>query len=92
MLKESVKHSAPRSYIYSFSKEAQKCFCGTPSCRGFIGGDSAPVAITQRRETKGDTSKKKEKPSRATDFEDMVVSGTYVAIPENFLIPVSFIV
>lgn len=26
--------------IFCNSKEAQKCFCGTPSCRGFLGGEN----------------------------------------------------
>lgn len=62
-----------------FRKEAQKCFCGTPACRGFIGGESSSAeASVPRREaaTVRDVSKKKkEKTMQPSPFGDMLVSG-----------------
>ena len=34
---------APVNFRTLPSKKAQKCYCGTPSCRGFIGGENANI-------------------------------------------------
>lgn len=71
----------------TFSKEAQKCYCGAENCRGFIGGDqsstklSASEKIIQPAHSK---SKKKDEKRRETDFSDATVSGSR----QLYLVPI----
>lgn len=45
-------------FFFFYSKEAQKCFCGTPSCRGFLGGENRVSVRAAGGRMKKDRSRK----------------------------------
>lgn len=59
------------------SKEAQKCYCGSANCRGFIGGEKTqPLKhLTDTKSSSSVSKKKKEESKRKLDYnfsDDMV--------------------
>ena len=60
-----------------FSETAQKCFCGTAKCRGFIGGDKVVVLrdqqIIEELEDEKKEGKSRKERSKKDRFSDQVV-------------------
>lgn len=73
-------------YIYFYlcvhdlliSKEAQKCYCEAPNCRGWIGEtpeeEKEKIEKKEKRESEKDVKKKKEEKKPADYLEDEDVS------------------
>ncbi|XP_056142997.1 histone-lysine N-methyltransferase SETD2 [Lampris incognitus] len=53
-----------------YGKEAQKCFCGTPSCRGFLGGENRVSVRAAGGKMKKERSRKKDTVSALTTVDE----------------------
>lgn len=74
-VKKAVEPLTELNFDYQFErygKEAQKCFCGSENCRGFIGGNkTTPLRSTRRHE---------EERKKKVDFEDDLLDEELEAI------------
>lgn len=70
-------------FICSYSKEAQKCFCGAPSCRGFLGGENRVSVRAAGGKMKKDRSRKSALTtvSSFSYIRKCVLSLVYILLP-----------
>ena len=63
-------------FTFFYSKKAQKCFCGTDKCCGYIGGKSANILTDGSKiPTKANKSKKKTKKVSPVKVKDEFKEG-----------------
>ncbi|XP_076826896.1 histone-lysine N-methyltransferase SETD2 [Brachyhypopomus gauderio] len=70
---KAVKAGTELTFDYQFQrygKEAQKCFCGAPSCRGFLGGENRVSVRAAGGKKQRERSRKKETVSALTTVDE----------------------
>lgn len=70
---KAVSAGTELTFDYQFQrygKEAQKCFCGAPSCRGFLGGENRVSVRAAGGKMKKDRSRKKDTVSALTTVDE----------------------
>uniref|UniRef100_A0A671M4R4 [histone H3]-lysine(36) N-trimethyltransferase n=1 Tax=Sinocyclocheilus anshuiensis TaxID=1608454 RepID=A0A671M4R4_9TELE len=70
---KAVTAGAELTFDYQFQrygKEAQKCFCGAPSCRGLIGGETRVSVRAAGGKKQRDRSRKKDTDSALTTLDE----------------------
>lgn len=63
---EGVDNSNCTCFFLSYSKEAQKCYCGSANCRGYIGGEKTQPLKPLNTDK---VSKKKKEETKKKDYE-----------------------
>ncbi|KAF7708447.1 hypothetical protein HF521_017504 [Silurus meridionalis] len=70
---KAVKAGTELTFDYQFQrygKEAQKCYCGAPSCRGFLGGENRVSVRAAVGKKQRERSRKKEAVSALTTVDE----------------------
>ncbi|XP_030639125.1 histone-lysine N-methyltransferase SETD2 [Chanos chanos] len=70
---KAVKAGTELTFDYQFQrygKEAQRCLCGTPSCRGFLGGENRVSVRAAGGKMKKERSRKKDTVSALTTVDE----------------------